>query len=73
MDYPSVYLIRIFDRPWGFRVVAVVARDEESALEECCIKFGAQTKERAKQGFAEVRDSCSTSECGNMATMEFQE
>lgn len=73
MDYPSVYLIRIYDRSWGFRVVAVVARDEESALEECQVKFDSQSKERSRRGFAEVMDSCSTSECGNMATMEFQE
>lgn len=73
MDCPRVYLIRINDRSWGFRVVAVVASDEESALDACHAKFHSHSEERNKRGFAEVRDSCSTSEVGNMATMEFQE
>jgi hypothetical protein len=69
----SVYLIRIYDRSWGFRVVAVVHRDEESALQACHDRYGSHSGERNKRGFAEIVDQCLSDVVGDMATLEFQE
>lgn len=73
MTYPGVYLIRIFDRTWGFRVVAVVAMDEAQAREICVEKYKAQFEARGKRMFAEIMDACDTQHIGSTATMEFSE
>lgn len=67
-----VFLIRINDRPYGFRVVAAVALNEECAIEDCRIRWFAQNDDVSKGDYAEVIDSCETT-IGSMAELEFEE
>lgn len=73
MSYPHVYLIKIPNGAYGFRVVAVIAEEEEEALQVCREEYGAQTDNRTRPYFAQVMDHCSVGECRNVATFEFQE
>lgn len=74
----NVYLIRIWDRSYGFTVVALVATDEEDAKREAASSwrcyFGSfrGPEYKPNHSHAEVVSSCPAVE-GCWCTMEFQE
>jgi hypothetical protein len=69
-----VYQIRIDDRPYGFRVVAVVGPTEEFAKETARMNWNATFRGDKLTGVwdAEVRDSCLV-QIGASASFEFEE
>jgi len=67
----SVYLIRIKDRPFGFRVVAVVASTEQDALDYCAKNYAAQF-DVTKPNFARIEHRCTAVE-GRAATFTWEE
>lgn len=73
MSYPNVYLIRIYDRQWGFRVVAVVSQDADEAKEFCERKYSAQFRDSHKSCFGKIEDSCGIEKIENHATFTFRE
>lgn len=68
----SVYLFRINDRPYGFRVVAVVALTESAARERCREHFGAQVTHPYEPNYPVLRDKC-VAEVGAFISMTFEE
>lgn len=74
----NIYLIKIYNRPYGFTVVALVAKDEEAAKvaarEKWPCYFGTWNGPEYKpnHSHAEVVDQCSTAK-KSWCSMEFQE
>lgn len=74
----NIYLIQISDRSYGFRVVALVAKDEEAAKilaeKKWCCYFGDWFGKNRKinHDHAEIKDSC-PAEDGQFATLEHEE
>lgn len=74
----NVYLIRIWDRSYGFTVVAQVATTEEEAKHTAAARrrcyFGTWNgpERKINHSHAEVVDSCPAVE-GRSCSMEFQE
>jgi hypothetical protein len=67
----SVYLIRINDRPFGFRVVAVVSSTEQDALDYCAKSYAAQF-DVTKPNFARIEHRCTVLD-GVAATFTWEE
>lgn len=72
MSDEGVYLIKIHDRPYGFKIVAIVAMDERDARDRCIILEDCQFSDPTRPHYAEIRDSC---ECdpGSIAVFEYEE
>lgn len=68
----SVFLIRIWDRPYGFNVVAIVAENKADALNIVADRYHSQHDSPSKRGYAEVRGTCDAT-LGSSCSFEFQE
>ncbi len=58
-DELTVFLVQIFDRPYGFRVAAIVAKDEPEAMKIASDKYGAEFGPKARPyRMAEISHRC---------------
>lgn len=71
----NVYMFRINDRPYGFRVVAMVASSEDDAKASVSKRWGVDfnAKEPWRTPRADLVDSCEELSSGDFVEMEFQE
>ena len=75
MSYPSVFLFRVHNIPYGFTVVAIIELSEEAAKERVAELYNCHFENREISGkhYATLRASCGVKELGSIAAFEFEE
>lgn len=68
----SVYLIRIHDRPYGFRIVATVQESADAALRYVRDYYGAQSASFTQPNYARIEHHCPV-EPGKSCTFAYEE